>query len=208
MLSLFLSNDAATLLTERLARRPLSDGSQLGSDPTHRAAQPEQVGDLQPFPDIEVTARPHHWWRPAARLVLVRSSNSRPAASAHAQDSAGTRVGFAEPHQLHRFTNPAEAAASLALREGKPDALDFYLDHGRIHVGDIAKTTEDAFTAWIRDRSAGLDAIMLAPTRQLVAELNRRATAIIASTAPPIARYVIAVTEPCAVSALGFELGH
>ena len=77
--------------------------------------------------------------------------------------------------ELHRFTNPAEAAASLALREGKPEALNFYLDHGRVHVGDIAKTTEDAFTAWILDRAAGLDAIMLTPTRQLVAELNRRA---------------------------------
>ena len=79
--------------------------------------------------------------------------------------------------ELHRFTNPAEAAASLALREGKPEVLKFYLDHDRIHVGDIAKTTEDAFTAWVLDRSAGLDAIMLAPTRELVAELNRRARA-------------------------------
>jgi conjugative relaxase-like TrwC/TraI family protein len=77
--------------------------------------------------------------------------------------------------ELHRFTNPAEAAASLALREGKPEALTFYLNHGRIHVGDLAKTTEDAFTAWVQDQSAGLDAIMLAPTRHLVAELNRRA---------------------------------
>ena len=31
------------------------------------------------------------------------------------------------------------------------------------------------FTAWVADRTAGLDAIMLAPTRDLVAELNRRA---------------------------------
>src|SRR5215211_5805482 len=77
--------------------------------------------------------------------------------------------------ELHRFTDPAEAAASLALREGKPEALKFYLDHGRVHVGDIATTTEDAFAAWVLDRSAGLDAIMLAPTRERVAELNRRA---------------------------------
>jgi len=77
--------------------------------------------------------------------------------------------------ELHRFTDPAEAAASLALREGKPEALKFYLDHGRVHVGDLAKITEDAFVAWISDRSARLDAIMLAPTRELVAELNRRA---------------------------------
>jgi conjugative relaxase-like TrwC/TraI family protein len=79
--------------------------------------------------------------------------------------------------ELHRITNPAEAAATLALREGKPEALNFYLDHGRVHIGDIATTTEDAFTAWVLDRSAGLDAIMLAPTRELVAELNRRARA-------------------------------
>jgi ATP-dependent exoDNAse (exonuclease V) alpha subunit len=77
--------------------------------------------------------------------------------------------------ELHRFTNPAEAAASLSLREGKPIALNFYLDHDRIHVGDLAKTTEDAFTASVQDRSAGLDAIMLASTRDLVAGLNRRA---------------------------------
>jgi conjugative relaxase-like TrwC/TraI family protein len=77
--------------------------------------------------------------------------------------------------ELHRFTNPAEAAASLALREGDPKALTFYLDHGRLHVGDLARTTEDAFVAWISDRAAGLDAIMLAPTRDLVADLNRRA---------------------------------
>jgi len=77
--------------------------------------------------------------------------------------------------KLHRFTDPAEAQASLALREGDTGALGFYLGHGRVHVGDLAKITEDAFAACVQDRSAGLDAIMLAPTRELVAELNRRA---------------------------------
>jgi AAA domain len=77
--------------------------------------------------------------------------------------------------ELHRFTDPAEAQASLALREGDPGAPGFYLDHGRVHVGDLAKITEDAFAAWISDRAAGLDAIMLAPTRELIADLNRRA---------------------------------
>jgi conjugative relaxase-like TrwC/TraI family protein len=77
--------------------------------------------------------------------------------------------------ELHRFTSPAEAEASLMLRDGDPTALNFYVDHGRVHVGDLAKITQDAFAAWVQDRSAGLDAIMLAPTRELVAELNRRA---------------------------------
>jgi conjugative relaxase-like TrwC/TraI family protein len=81
--------------------------------------------------------------------------------------------------ELHRFTDPAEAAASLALRDGEPEALDFYLDHGRVrvHVGDLASTTQAAFNAWVSDRAAGLDTIMIAPTRNLVAELNRRARA-------------------------------
>jgi ATP-dependent exoDNAse (exonuclease V) alpha subunit len=79
--------------------------------------------------------------------------------------------------ELHRFTDPAEGQASLLLREGDPSGLEFYLDHSRIHVGDVATTTEDAFSAWVSDRAAGLDAIMLAPTRDLVAELNARARA-------------------------------
>jgi len=49
------------------------------------------------------------------------------------------------------------------------------LNHGRVHVGDLATTSQDAFAAWAADRAAGRDAIMLAPTRQLVADLNHRA---------------------------------
>jgi hypothetical protein len=77
--------------------------------------------------------------------------------------------------QLHRFTDPAEGAASLALRDGRPEALGFYLDQHRIHVGDLAALTEEVFSAWQTDRSSGLDAIMLAPTRELVSQLNQRA---------------------------------
>jgi conjugative relaxase-like TrwC/TraI family protein len=77
--------------------------------------------------------------------------------------------------ELHRFTDPAEGAASLTIREGDHSGLVFYLDSGRVHVGDVATTTEDAFNSWVSDRAAGLDAIMLAPTRDQVAELNRRA---------------------------------
>src|SRR5687768_13966727 len=86
--------------------------------------------------------------------------------------------------ELHRFTDPTEAAATLALREGQPEA-DFYLGHGRVHVGDIASTTHDAFAAWVSDRAAGLDAIMLAPTRKLVDELNRQARDHLLGSHPP-----------------------
>jgi conjugative relaxase-like TrwC/TraI family protein len=94
--------------------------------------------------------------------------------------------------ELHRFTDPAEAAASLALREGQPEALDFYLDHGRVHVGDLATTTQDAFNAWVSDRAAGLDTIMIAPTRHLVAELNVRARAHRLDHSPAAAEVTLA----------------
>ncbi len=77
--------------------------------------------------------------------------------------------------ELHRFEDPAEAAATLALRDGRPEALGFYLDRQRVHVGDPTTTTEQLFNAWQADRDRGLDTIMLAPTRDLVAQLNRRA---------------------------------
>ncbi|MFN8085244.1 MAG: MobF family relaxase [Dermatophilaceae bacterium] len=77
--------------------------------------------------------------------------------------------------ELMRFTDPAEGAASLALREGLPEALGFYLDRDRVHVGDLATMTDDVFAAWATDRENGRDAIMLAPTRDLAGELNVRA---------------------------------
>jgi conjugative relaxase-like TrwC/TraI family protein len=77
--------------------------------------------------------------------------------------------------ELHRFTDPAEAAATLAIRDGRPEALGFYLDRRRIHIGDPTTALDAAFNAWRTDRRHGLDAIMLAPTRELVSRLNQRA---------------------------------
>ncbi len=77
--------------------------------------------------------------------------------------------------ELVRFSDPAEGSASLALREGHTEALGFYLDTHRIHVGDEATMADDLFDAWCADTERGLDAIMLAPTRERVAELNQRA---------------------------------
>ena len=97
------------------------------------------------------------------------------------RDIAATH-GAVTLSQVLRFTDPdtgapnsAEGAASLALRDGDPAALAYYIDSGRVHVGDLATVTDDAYTAWSADRAAGRDAILLAPTRELVAELNARA---------------------------------
>lgn len=86
-----------------------------------------------------------------------------------------TRHGALHLSELVRFADPAEGAASLALRDGNPDALGFYLDHRRIHVGDLTSCADQVFTSWSTARDAGVDAVMLAPTRDLVGALNLRA---------------------------------
>lgn len=89
--------------------------------------------------------------------------------------------------EVVRFADPAEAAASLDLREGDPAALGYYLDHDRVHVGDTETCVEAVFDSWTRETADGRDCLMLAPTRDLVAELNARARAVrLAETKPRI----------------------
>ncbi|MEO5663415.1 MAG: MobF family relaxase [Nocardioides sp.] len=98
------------------------------------------------------------------------------------------QIGAVTLSEVHRFRNPdgslnhAEAAATLALREGDPSAIAFYADRGRIHVGDLGACADQAYAAWAADvaadraRGDGVsDSILIAPTRDLVAELNTRA---------------------------------
>jgi hypothetical protein len=80
--------------------------------------------------------------------------------------------------EVVRFADPAEAAASLDLREGDPAALGYYLDNDRVHVGDADTCVDAVFDAWARETAGGRDCLMLAPTRDLVAELNARARAV------------------------------
>ncbi len=86
-----------------------------------------------------------------------------------------TTHGAVQLTELMRFTDPAESAATLALRHGDTSALGFYLDNQRVHVGDLATMTSQAFDAWRADTNAGLDSIMLAPTRDIVHDLNQQA---------------------------------
>ena len=75
--------------------------------------------------------------------------------------------------EVLRFNDPAEAAASLALRDGRPEALGFYLDQQRIHAGSDETVLRDALNGWLTDKAAGLDTVMLAGTRDQVAQLNQ-----------------------------------
>jgi conjugative relaxase-like TrwC/TraI family protein len=84
-------------------------------------------------------------------------------------------VGAVTLTELVRFRDQAEAAAGLAIRTGDTTGLGFYIDNDRVHVGDLTTVTNQAYEAWTTDQAAGLDSIMLAPTRELATELNIRA---------------------------------
>lgn len=77
--------------------------------------------------------------------------------------------------ELVRFHSESEAAATLALRAGDPNALGYYIDHHRVHVGSEATAADMAYTAWRADILAGRDSLLLAPTNPTVNELNARA---------------------------------
>lgn len=92
--------------------------------------------------------------------------------------------GAVQLTDIMRFTDPAEAAASLALRDGRGEAVGFYLDQNRIHPGTDETTLKETLDAWISDRADGMDSIMLAGTKQAVAALNNWARTHRLTTAP------------------------
>ncbi|MBF6171108.1 MobF family relaxase [Nocardia blacklockiae] len=96
----------------------------------------------------------------------------RAIADAHGAHTLGHVIRFRDRDGNVRAD---EAAASLALRDGDPAAIGFYLDHGRVHGGDAVAATDHAYAAWADDRRAGLDSVMMAPTHDITRELNCRA---------------------------------
>lgn len=85
--------------------------------------------------------------------------------------------GVVRLNEVVRFDDPIEAEASLALRDGDCKPLGYYVDHERIHAGDGQTVVDEVLDAWQREQAAGCDCLMLAPTHELVRELNERARA-------------------------------
>ncbi|MGH3996917.1 MAG: AAA family ATPase, partial [Pseudonocardiaceae bacterium] len=108
------------------------------------------------------------------------------------RDIAATH-GADRMEEVVRFADPVEAQASLDLREGDPAALGFYIDHDRIHAGEETACLDAVFEAWVESRAAGEDCLMLAPTRELVGELNERARAARLAALPAGHRHAVEV---------------
>ena len=89
----------------------------------------------------------------------------------------GDRDDAPELVDVHRFANEWEKTASLALRHGRTEVIDTYLNHDRIHEGDAEAMTDAAYNAWHTDRERGLMSVLVAETRDHVSALNQRARA-------------------------------
>ncbi len=78
-----------------------------------------------------------------------------------------------ELQQVHRFTEPWEAAASLQLRNGNPDALADYEQHDRIRPGTLDEHLDDIANRWLTHYRHGQTFAVLASTNDHVDTINR-----------------------------------
>lgn len=111
-----------------------------------------------------------------ASVILVGDDKQLASISAGGilRDIAET-AGSVTLTEVMRFRSRAEAAATLALRDGDPAALAYYADNHRIHVASEQTAADTAFERWRADLAKGWDSLLLAPTNETVAELNERA---------------------------------
>ncbi|GGJ75560.1 hypothetical protein GCM10010123_01940 [Pilimelia anulata] len=84
-------------------------------------------------------------------------------------------VGAVELSVVHRFHNPAEAAATLKMRVGDNSALDFYEQNQRIKGGSAHAMLDAVYNGWQQDTAAGKVSIMCAATNHDVTALAARA---------------------------------
>ncbi|WP_415855392.1 MobF family relaxase [Sinomonas sp. G460-2] len=87
------------------------------------------------------------------------------------------RADAPELLDVHRFTHDWEKSASLHLRHGRTEAIDTYLDHGRIARGEAETMSEAAYMGWRADRANGRVSVLIAESREDVTALNGRARA-------------------------------
>jgi len=80
--------------------------------------------------------------------------------------------------EVWRMSDPAERAASLALRDGEPKAIrravDWYRTNDRLHCGDAITMAADAVDAYAADVQRGRDALLICDTTEMADALNQR----------------------------------
>ncbi|MFG3339500.1 MobF family relaxase [Glycomyces sp. NPDC048151] len=87
------------------------------------------------------------------------------------------KAGATELDELHRFADPQFAEASLKLRVGDGNALDYFELRGRLVGGTEDAMTDAIYAAWKADTAAGKRSLMLAHHNTTVTNLSAKARA-------------------------------
>ncbi|KGN29460.1 hypothetical protein N802_13620, partial [Knoellia sinensis KCTC 19936] len=90
---------------------------------------------------------------------------------------ADARRDAPELHDVRRFRNEWERAASLDLRRGRASVAATYAAKGRVESGSRQDMVDLIFEGWREDAHAGRSSLMLAADAETVSELNARARA-------------------------------
>jgi conjugative relaxase-like TrwC/TraI family protein len=113
-----------------------------------------------------------------ARLVLIGDQRQLSAVGhggmfSHAREA----LPAVQLERVHRFKEPWEASASLALRQGRRQALDTYLAHGRVRCGQAEQVHERMLEDWWEAHRSGESYAFSAPTVAQARHLSARAQA-------------------------------
>ncbi len=90
--------------------------------------------------------------------------------------------------QVWRMRNPEERDASLGLRAAHGNrlrkAVGWYRTHNRLHTGDQVAMGADALNAYLADRNAGKDSLLVCDSWEMADALNRRLHDTLTSDGP------------------------
>ncbi len=88
------------------------------------------------------------------------------------------RNGAVRLNEVVRFADPAQAAASMGLRDGDIAALDYYFAQRWVESGSRETMRDTAHRNWRADLDAGLESLLVVPSNEDVAALNLEARAL------------------------------
>ena len=108
------------------------------------------------------------------RVVLVGDPHQLQAVARGGMfpELSATATRTVELEQIHRFTEPWEAAASLRLRRGDPAALSEYLWHGRVEPGSLDQHLRTIGREWAEAQTKGRSLAITTTTNEHATLIN------------------------------------
>ena len=131
------------------------------------------IDEASQLADRDFAALAGHCARRGARTLLVGDAAQQGSVAAGGifeEVTAERSIPTATLTQTWRFSDPAEGAATAALRVGRPEALDYHAERGRISDGPGAHAAKFAADWW--EPRAELDTLISAGSTEATIAIN------------------------------------